>query len=56
MRRFVLRTVVATTLLVGPCAFAQGLSPSTAPTIQDVDPGIDHTGRDVDLPPELRRQ
>ena len=56
MRRFVLRAFAAATLLAGPYAFAQGLSPSTAPTIQDVDPGIDHTGRDVDLPPELRRQ
>lgn len=26
------------------------------PTVEDVDPGVDHTARDVDLPPELRRQ
>ena len=27
-----------------------------APTMQDTDPGVDDTGRDVELPPELRRQ
>ena len=25
------------------------------PTVQDVDPGVDHTAKDADLPPELRR-
>jgi lipoprotein-anchoring transpeptidase ErfK/SrfK len=30
--------------------------PSTNPTMEDVDPGIDDTGRDKDLPTELRRQ
>jgi len=35
---------------------AQSLLPSSKPTMQDVDPGVDHTARDADLPPELRRQ
>jgi lipoprotein-anchoring transpeptidase ErfK/SrfK len=37
-------------------AHAQTLLPSSTPTMQDVDPGVDHTARDTDLPPELRRQ
>jgi lipoprotein-anchoring transpeptidase ErfK/SrfK len=37
-------------------AFAQRLLPSSAPTMEDVDPGIDQTARDKDLPAELRRQ
>jgi lipoprotein-anchoring transpeptidase ErfK/SrfK len=37
-------------------ARAQYLLPSSKPTMQDVDPGVDHTARDTDLPPELRRQ
>jgi len=37
-------------------ARAQFLLPSSKPTMQDVDPGVDHTARDADLPPELRRQ
>ncbi|HXZ45752.1 MAG TPA: L,D-transpeptidase [Pseudolabrys sp.] len=50
--------VLAVALLVSPATpgFAQYLMPSSAPTMQDVDPGVDHTGRDVDLPPELRKQ
>ncbi len=35
---------------------AQSLLPSSKPTMQDVDPGVDHTARDADLPPQLRRQ
>lgn len=35
---------------------AQSLRAAPAPTIEDVDPGVDHTARDKDLPPELRRQ
>jgi lipoprotein-anchoring transpeptidase ErfK/SrfK len=31
-------------------------APPPAPTMQDTDPGVDDTGRDVELPPELRRQ
>jgi len=50
--------ILALALLVAPAmpAFSQGLLPSSAPTMQDVDPGIDHTARDVELPPELRKQ
>jgi lipoprotein-anchoring transpeptidase ErfK/SrfK len=51
--------VFALGLLLAPAtsAFAAPLMPSSTPTMEDVDPGIDHTGRDRDLPsPELRRQ
>ncbi len=50
--------IFALTLLVAPftCVSAQGLLPSFEPTMKDVDPGVDHTGRDADLPSELRRQ
>ena len=50
--------IFALALLVAPFTSisAQGLLPSSAPTMKDVDPGVDHTGRDADLPPELRRQ
>jgi lipoprotein-anchoring transpeptidase ErfK/SrfK len=37
-------------------ALAAPMMPSSAPTMEDVDPGIDNTGRDRDLAPELRRQ
>ena len=52
-----LRVCVLALLLV-PVApsFAAPLMPSTNPTMEDVDPGIDDTGRDKDLPAELRRQ
>jgi lipoprotein-anchoring transpeptidase ErfK/SrfK len=45
-------------LLLAPVApsFAAPLMPSTNPTMEDVDPGIDDTGRDKDLPAALRRQ
>jgi lipoprotein-anchoring transpeptidase ErfK/SrfK len=54
---FRLRVCVLALLLV-PVApsFAAPLMPSTNPTMEDVDPGIDDTGRDKDLPTELRRQ
>jgi lipoprotein-anchoring transpeptidase ErfK/SrfK len=54
---FRLRVCVLALLLV-PVApsFAAPLMPSTNPTMEDVDPGIDDTGRDKDLPSELRRQ
>jgi lipoprotein-anchoring transpeptidase ErfK/SrfK len=50
--------IFALALLVAPftTVSAQGLLPSSAPTMKDVDPGVDHTARDADLPPELRRQ
>ena len=40
----------------GCSALAAPLMPSQAPTMEDVDPGIDHTGRDRDLPSEFRKQ
>ena len=48
--------VFALTLLMVPAAptFAQALLPSSAPTMEDVDPGVDHSSRE--LAPELRRQ
>jgi lipoprotein-anchoring transpeptidase ErfK/SrfK len=57
MEMFWLR-IFALALLVAPftSVSAQGLLPSSAPTMKDVDPGVDHTARDADLPPELRRQ
>jgi lipoprotein-anchoring transpeptidase ErfK/SrfK len=50
--------IFALAFLVAPftCVSAQGLLPSFEPTMKDVDPGVDHTGRDADLPSELRRQ
>ncbi len=50
--------IIALALLVAPLTSvsAQGLLPSSEPTMKDVDPGVDHTARDADLPPELRRQ
>jgi len=54
-----LRLCVPVLALLVASAFpvrAQYLLPSSKPTMQDVDPGVDHTARDADLPPELRRQ
>jgi lipoprotein-anchoring transpeptidase ErfK/SrfK len=50
--------IFALALLVSPAvpALAQRMMSSTAPTMEDVDPGIDHSGRDRDLPTELRCQ
>src|SRR5678815_4880595 len=50
--------IFALALLVAPVTptFAQRLMSSTAPTMEDVDPGIDETPRARELPPELRRQ
>ena len=50
--------VFALALLLTPAApvFAAPLMSSSNPTMEDVDPGIDHTARDKDLPSELRRQ
>jgi lipoprotein-anchoring transpeptidase ErfK/SrfK len=36
-------------------AGAQLFGPAPAPTMQEPDPGVDHTARDKDLPQELRR-
>jgi lipoprotein-anchoring transpeptidase ErfK/SrfK len=41
--------------LAAPRPAAAQVSPASMPTIKDVDPGVDHTARDKDLPPEFRR-
>ncbi|MGE5165390.1 MAG: L,D-transpeptidase [Sphingobacteriales bacterium] len=51
---FLVPVVPALFLAPAAPALAQSLLPSSAPTMQDVDPGVDHTARDADLPPELR--
>ena len=50
--------IFALALLVAPVApaLAAPLMPSQAPTMEDVDPGVDHTARDRDLPSEFRKQ
>jgi lipoprotein-anchoring transpeptidase ErfK/SrfK len=50
--------IFALVLLVAPVtpAFAQRLMSPTAPTMEDVDPGIDETPRARELSPQLRRQ
>jgi len=53
---FLVPAVPALFLAPAAPALAQSLLPSSAPTMQDVDPGVDHTARDADLPPELRRK
>jgi lipoprotein-anchoring transpeptidase ErfK/SrfK len=57
MLRFSLAALVCALLLAPLSATAQS-SPYDQryqPTVPDVDPGIDHTARDKDLPPEFRR-
>ncbi len=56
LRVFALALLLAPVLSPAAPAFAQALLSSSAPTMQDVDPGVDHTARDADLPSELRRQ
>lgn len=53
---FLVPVVPALFLAPAAPALAQSLLPSSAPTMQDVDPGVDHTARDADLSPELRRK
>ena len=48
--------VVAVLLAPATSAFAAPLMPSSTPTMEDVDPGIDETSRARELAPELRRQ
>jgi lipoprotein-anchoring transpeptidase ErfK/SrfK len=55
LRIFVLMLLVVPAVPAAP-ALAAPLMPSQAPTMEDVDPGIDHTGRDRDLPSEFRKQ
>ena len=49
LRIFVLALLVAPAAPTVP-ALAAPLMPSQAPTMQSVDPGVDHTERDADLP------
>ena len=55
LRILVLALLVAPAVPAAP-ALAAPLMPSQAPTMEDVDPGVDHTGRDRDLPSEFRKQ
>jgi len=56
MIMFWLFFVVAVLLAPATSAFAAPLMPSSTPTMEDVDPGIDETSRARELAPELRRQ
>ena len=56
MPRIRLFALLGLLLLSAPLpAAAQYRGPSSMPTIQDADPGVDHTARDAELPPEERR-
>ena len=56
MPRIRLFALLGLFLLSAPLpAAAQYRGPSSMPTIQDADPGVDHTARDAELPPEERR-
>jgi lipoprotein-anchoring transpeptidase ErfK/SrfK len=48
--------IFAGLLALGSGAFAQGFAAPPEPTMADVDPGVDHTAKDADLPTEYRRQ
>jgi len=58
MPRSVLAALACLAVLTLPgLAAAQGAyGRIPEPTMKEVDPGVDHTARDVELPPELRRQ
>jgi len=57
MPRIALPALACALLLAAPlAAAAQSYErPMPIPTVQDADPGVDHTARDADLAPELRR-
>jgi lipoprotein-anchoring transpeptidase ErfK/SrfK len=55
MSRLAVSVVLSVLLLAQPAAAQNWLAPRYEPTAPDVAPGIDHTARDADLPPELRR-
>jgi lipoprotein-anchoring transpeptidase ErfK/SrfK len=55
MFRFAVPIVLTVFMLAQPAAAQNWLAPPYEPTAPDVNPGIDHTARDVDLPPEERR-
>ena len=45
----------ASALVAGPAQAQQSFGGTYPITMQEPDPGVDHTARDVELPPELRR-
>ena len=45
----------ALALVAGPAQAQQSFGGTYPITMQEPDPGVDHTARDVELPPELRR-
>ena len=48
--------LIAALLLIAPLpAAAQTYGEPPAPTMQDADPGVDHTALAAELPPEFRR-
>jgi len=47
--------VLCALLFAAAPAAGQLFGPMPQPTVEDADPGIDHTAHDKDLPPELRR-
>ena len=55
MSRLAVSIVLGVFLIAQPAAAQNWLAPRYEPTVPDVAPGIDHTARDADLPPELRR-
>ena len=55
LRIFALALLVAWVASTAP-GLAAPLMPSQNPTMEDVDPGIDNTGRAAELPPEMRKQ
>jgi lipoprotein-anchoring transpeptidase ErfK/SrfK len=56
MLHYIFPVLAAALLLVAPLpAAAQSYNAVPAPTIADAPPGVDHTARDAELPPELRR-
>jgi lipoprotein-anchoring transpeptidase ErfK/SrfK len=54
-RRCALLCTLLLALAAPIAATAQSMDPRYQPTVQEPDPGVDHTARDADLPPELRR-
>jgi lipoprotein-anchoring transpeptidase ErfK/SrfK len=50
--------ILALAIFLAPAmpAYSQTLMPSSAPTMQDVDPGVDDSGRVAELSPEFRRK
>ena len=55
MHRFLHYPLIVLLLATPWPAVAQLFGSIPAPTVEDADPGIDHTARDKELPPELRR-